>query len=226
MSDDPKDTGGAGTPDVGGADDSKDQNKKPDPKPSKTVAREDHDRALKDLHKFKREAEDTKAALAKIEEERLREKEDWKGLAEREKLKAEKLEADNKKLTDVFLRTQKYSAVKTAAVEAGLLPEALDDLELLELNGVAVETTNTGRYSVQGAKEFVEELKGKKSHWFGHKKPVDINGGTGGGAPGPTKKITPIDLLDAEKKVKMGLMKQEAYNELFVKYRKQGAVKK
>lgn len=226
MSDDPKATGGAQGADAGGADDPKDQTKKPDPKPPKSVAWEDHKRALDDMHKFKRENEETQAKLAKAEEERLREKEDWKGLAEREKVRAEKLETDNKKLTDVFLRTQKYSAVKTAALEAGLLPEAMDDLDLLDIDGVTVEATNTGRYVVSGAKEFVEEIKGKKSHWFKKTGPVDINGGTGGGAPGTAKKITPVDLLNAEKKVRMGAMSQDDFHSMFRKYQGQGRQKK
>ncbi len=219
MADEQKpDSGASGSNGGAGA---KDENQKPDPKPTKSVSWEDHKRALDDMHRFKREKEESDAKLSAAEEKSLREKEDWKTLAEREKVRAEKLDADNKKLTDVFLRTHKYGEVKKVAVEMGLRGEAMDDLDLLDIDGVKVEATSSGRYLVHGAKEYVEELKGKKPHWFKKSGPADINAGTGGGAPGVPKKVTADDLVQAERKMKSGQLSKDGFNKLFKEYQVQ-----
>ena len=187
----------------------------------RTVSWDDHQRAIKDMHKFKAANVDAEKRLAVVEEDRLKEKSDWKALAEREKTRADKLEVEKKSLSEVFTKTQKYSEIRKSAMEAGLRPEAMDDLDLIDVDGVQVEATSSGRFIVHGSKEFIEELKTKKPHWFKKGTVAEINsGGINGGLIKSTK-LGPLDVFDAEKKWKAGKISRQDYLGVFEKYRTQ-----
>lgn len=204
-----KSTGGAGTGNDGGADPNDQQ--KPDPKP-RVVAWEDHKRALDDLHKFKKQVSELETKFSQIEDQRLRDQNDWKQLAEKEKKRADDADAKVKTITGSLVLTQKHQAVQKAALDAGIRQEALADLDLLDLNEVQVEATSTGRYIVSGANEYIDELKAKKPHWFKTAKAPNLNTG-GGGAPRDTKsgEITAEKIVQLERGVKAGTVRRETY---------------
>lgn len=160
---------------------SKDSRSDADPKP-------DLQRALDDMHRFKREAREAAQKLADaqalLESERkakLREKEDWKSLAETEAKRAKELEDKFTRVNHAYTNTQKFSHVHAAAIKAGLRPEAERDLELLALDDVNVEMTTEGRFLVSGHDSFVEGLKKQRPHWFQNTTPPSFN--PGGGRP-------------------------------------------
>lgn len=135
-----------------------------------TVAKADLDRALKDLHKFKSEARELSTKLKTIEETKLKDQQQWQQLAEiREK---EVLEAreEAERIKNSYVSEKKFSAVREAALKAGILPTAISDLELVGLDQVVLETTSTGKLNVIGADAFVNVLKTTKPHWFGANK--------------------------------------------------------
>lgn len=194
-----------------------DNQKTPDDS-TKVVPWNNHRRALDDMHKFKKRNVELETKLGEIEDQRLREKEDYKSLAEKYKADAVKYKAEAEQTTSAFVDTQKFSEVKSIALANGLRAEAVNDLDLLKLDAVELETTSSGRFNVSGAKDFVENLKRDKPHWFVDNVPPKINPGGGGAPPDTTGKITPSQLLQAEKAVKFGKLSEEKYLRLYKTY--------
>jgi hypothetical protein len=196
--------------------------KKSDSDETKTVSWKNHRRALDDMHRYKTEANELKTRNSELEEEKLREKENWKSLAERYKTDADKYKAEAENGKSLFANTQKFNAVKKVALESGLLPEALDDLDLLNLDEVVVESTDHGRYAVHGVKEFVETLKQTKNHWFVKKQAPNVNSGGGTVKPDEGQPLSPSDVINAEKQYKLGKISREQYTDIYSRYCGQG----
>lgn len=190
---------GGGEGGAGAEDDDKGQGK------GKTVSWQDHQRALADLHKNKDEARKLREEIKLRDEQKLKETNDWKTLAEKyqgERDEAAKASESSSKAFKNTLRAQKVAAL---ADKAGLRAEARDDLDLLDLDGVEVDVTESGRYLVKGADSFVEGLKKNKPHWFKATTPPKFNGG--GGKGGDTEgdgEMTPQKVAAIEKKYGRG----------------------
>jgi hypothetical protein len=189
---------------------------------NKTVSWKNHRRALDDMHRFKSKATELETKVGELEEEKLREKENWKSLAERYKTDADKWKTEAENGKDLFTNTQKYNAVKKVALESGLLPEALDDLDLLNLEEVVVESTDQNRFAVHGVKEFVERLKQTKTHWFSKKQAPNVNSGGGTVKPDEGTPLSPADVYQAEREMKLGKMSREQYQNIYTRYCNQG----
>lgn len=201
--------------------DNKDQNdkdQKPDSK-GEYVPKSAYQKVSDDMHKYKRELSEIKARMEKQDADRLASEKNFEQLWKNEKQRADAAEESAKKKDQYYVHTQKVNAIRTAALEAGLRSEALDDLELLDFDGVEVEVTSNGRYLVHGAKEFAQSIKGKKPHWFKSSKPPGHNPGGGGDTgSGGNKSITPKDVVEAERKFKMGKISKEEYSKVFSDY--------
>jgi hypothetical protein len=157
------------------------------------------------------------------EGERLKAQDNYKGLAERETVRADKAVADAKSVTELYINTFRGDKFKEAAVKAGLMPEAMADLDLLDLSDLPVEVTSNNRYIVQGVETKVEQLKNERAHWFKKESAPNVNG-AGGGAPLPgNAKIAPEDVIAAERAYKTGRLPYAEYVELDSRYRKQFA---
>jgi hypothetical protein len=188
--------GGAGN--AGGEGGSKEGGEGQGAKPDH-VSRSDHDRAVRDMLKYKDEAKKARDDLKKIEEERLKQANDWKTLAENAGKERDQEREARTQSESLFKNTLKSSRIAELAVKAGLRPEARDDLDHLELEGVVVESTDTGRYLIRGAEAAVENLKKLKPHWFTTPKAPTVN--SGGGRPaGSDGDFTSKDVWEAEKK--------------------------
>jgi hypothetical protein len=199
-------------------------NPSPQPNPvveTKTVSWDNHQRALADLHKFKADAEKLRTQLGDQESERLKAANDYKGLYEAEKAKRETSDKKLVEFTGWTLQTQRFNEVKHLALADGLKKEALGDLELIDLDDVKVESTSTGRFIVQGAKDRVEKLKTERPHWFSAANAPQINSGGGGGAPAKGAKLTVNDVVEAERNWKRNRITRQAYDELYNRYLKE-----
>jgi hypothetical protein len=150
--------------------------------------------ALRDMHRFKEEAKKAKAELDAVKEAKLKEQNDWKALYDKRDQEAKEAAERETKLKNSFMGHQKYSAVKDAAIKAGI--RDVSDLSLMPLDDVQVETTSTGNINILGADLFVEKLKASRPHWFGSKTP-DVNTGTPG-VTGGAKPLTMADVMKAE----------------------------
>lgn len=149
----------------------------------KQISFEDHQRALQDLHRFKSELKQLKEHNAAKEEQALRDKEDYKTLAERYKSELDEATNKLKTVNSWFESSQAHAAVKQAALKLGLRDGAERDLDLLPLEGVVVETVKTSsggiRHNVVGAESYVEALKKTRPHWFRDDKAPVFNPGSG-----------------------------------------------
>lgn len=209
--------GGDGSADSNKPDDS--SAKSADKSKAKVVPWDVYERSREDGTKAKNRIRELEAEVDAQKTRGLQEKEDFKGLYEREKQArtADKEELANWKKWTV--KTQRFNAVQSEAVKAGLLPSAVNDLELLNLEDVQVEVTSGDRFIVTGADTFVEGLKQSKSHWFKEEKAPRVNGG-GGGLPPKSGKLTPHDVYQAERNWKAGKITREQYDETVVRYDK------
>lgn len=153
-------------------------------------------KALGDIAKHKAKIAELETANEKSRLDKLRESENWQTLASEETKRADTAEAKNKALSDSIQYDKKYSAVKTLAIQAGLRKEAINDLELIDLPEVQLETTSTGRINVLGAEKALERIKMSKPHWFNKRGTVNINPGEPGVVSGGEIKYN--ELLKAE----------------------------
>lgn len=176
--------------------------------PPKTVSWDDHQRALGDMHRFKKAQQDAQKKLGELEaqiqqsqQKALQEKQDWKTLAEQNGTKAKDWEDKYKGSNQAFINTLKHQAVQMAAVKQGLRPEAEGDLDLVPMDDIECELTDGGRFIVRGADGYVADLKKKKAHWFKDAAAPIVNGGgaRGGGAVDQAN-LTATYMLELEKK--------------------------
>lgn len=190
---------------------------------TKAVSWENHQRALEDLHKFKKKVGELEMKLGDIESASLREKKDFETLYEQEKAKRAEAEAAAKKTLSWAQNTQRFNAVKQEAIALGLKKEAYGDLDLLDLDDVKVETTDSGRFIVHGAKERAERLKNERGYWFQTTTPPSVNAGGGGAPPAPTgnKRLSKEDILKADEDLKRKKITPKEYNDLFMRYCKE-----
>ena len=138
-----------------------------DDKSKKTVSAEAYEKAMADMHKYKKALREIENNKKTQELQTLKEKQEWQKIAELKEKEANDAIEERKKLTNAVINDKKMSSVREAAMKAGILDSALDDIELLNWSEVQVETTSTGRINVQGAEDAVKRLKTLKPHWFG-----------------------------------------------------------
>lgn len=131
-----------------------------------------------DLHRYKEEARKNADALKALQEKELRDKEQWKDYAAAKEKEANEYKTKYETVTKSITERAKISAVREAALKLGLVETAIDDLELMDLKDVAVETTSTGRINVMGAKSAAERIKSIRPHWFSESRTPNVNGNT------------------------------------------------
>jgi hypothetical protein len=152
--------------------------------------KEKWEQSQKESQGYQRQLEDEKT-------NKMKENQQWKELYEQEKAKREDMEYTSQRNNEVYINTNKTSAVKQEALKMGIRPEAIDDLEDLDKSTLEVETTSMGNMNVIGAKEYVENLKLRKPHWFTDSTPPKYNNANpNGNIPKPK---TAADILKLQK---------------------------
>jgi hypothetical protein len=165
--------------------------------PVESVPKAEFEKVLAELHKHKNEKRELLAKSQAEKEQILREQNRWQELAELKAKEAEELREYSTKAKEAFVSEKKYSALKEAALKAGIRPEALPDLEIVGLDKVQVETTSTGRVNVLGVEHAIENLKLQRPHWFGGQKTV-IAGNTPNVMAGAIVNTEQLDKLSKE----------------------------
>jgi len=191
------------------------------PGSAETVSKADLKRALDDMHANKRRADEAEARLKAIETDSLEKGQQYKTLWEQEKKKREEAEVEAKKTLGWAMNTHRFGEVKAKALQAGLRKEAVNDLELIDMEDVPVETTSSGRFIANGVNEKVERIKADKPHWFTQPSPPNINPGGSGAPPtggAATGKTTISDLQLAERNMRMGKVSKSDYEATYRKY--------
>jgi len=179
---------------------------------SKTVPVEDHQRALRDMHAFKSQKKELEKKVQELEITNLEQKEDWKATSEVHKKRAEEFENKYSGLKDSIFDNEKYNAIRNLALKAGIREEAEDDLSLVKLSGVEVESTSEGRMIVHGADTFVEKLKQQKPHWFKSNDVPKFNSGGANTSPIQDRELTAAYMVQLERK------NPKQYKELYPKF--------
>lgn len=176
-----------------------------DPKKDEVVPKADHQRALDDMHKFKKlasdaekERNDLKTRLEALENAKKTEAGDFKGLYESTKAKLDEIEAEKKRLKDSMVLTQKHSAVQTALSKSGFKPEFMPLLDKETFDDVVFEMTNQGRMIVTGADNFVDQYRKKYPSAFEAAKAPVVN--TGGGKDGGGPQELTIEYMNSIEK--------------------------
>lgn len=139
------------------------------------VSRADHERALADLNRFKKAAEKAAQEKKDAETARLKKENDYKTLAEQKEQEAKEAREEADRLKSSYVNDRKFNAVRQQCETLGLRPEAISDLESLDLEDIQIETTSTGKINVLGADRFAKALKAKKPHWFADKAAPKVN---------------------------------------------------
>lgn len=212
-------TGGAGGENQGDTQ-PQNQSQSNDTQPE-MVSRDAYEQIKKDLFKFKSEARDLRERISEAEKAKLKETENYKAYAETLEKERDEFRQKLQDFTSITLQDKKLSAVREAARKAGIREEALPDVELVDLDGVSVETTSTGRIMVDGADDFVKRLQKTRSHWFKSPTAPKVNGGGGAMPPAPGK-ISASDVIQAERQWKLGKISKEDYLAKYEEYKKAG----
>lgn len=139
------------------------------------VPKSELQKVLDELHKYKSQARELSTAAQADKERLLREGNRWQELAELKDKELQDMRQTNDQIKDAMINEKKFSALKDAAVKAGLRQEAFSDLELVGLDQVQVETTSTGRVNVLGVDQLISNVKLSRPHWFGGQK-TNVNG--------------------------------------------------
>lgn len=173
-----------------------------------------------DMHRFKDENATLKKQLQDIKDAEMKNNNQWKEYAQTKEKDAEDWKKKYDVLSSSVVNGNKISAVRQECLKLGLLDSAVDDLELMELKDVVVETTSTGRINVIGAKAAAERIKSLKPHWFGNGQAPNVNGKPPEVVHGKDGAITYADVVKAEEQAKKTGDYKE-YQQVLLKFKQQ-----
>lgn len=155
-----------------------------------------------DMHRFKEEARKKDEELKSLRDKDLKDKEQWKEYGAAKEKEATDWKSKFETLSESIRDRHKLSAVREACLKLGLVETAMDDLELIELKDVVVETTSTGRVNVIGAKAAAERIKSIRPHWFSDKRVPNVNPNAPGVQSAQSGKVSYSDLSKLEEEAR------------------------
>lgn len=174
----------------------------------KLVPWEDHQRAVRDMLRFKDQSKtlatqlaEVNAKLDQIQTERATQDKNFEALYSQEKSKREELETQKTKLLGSVVQSERYRAVFPALKKAGLRDDAENLLDHWSMDSIEVESTSSGRFSVSGVESFVEQMKKDYAYAFQKPKDPNVNGSSGNGTVKETQ-LTPEGLFKIEQECK------------------------
>lgn len=192
--------------------------------PEETVSRAEYMKARDDAERYRKQIEKAKADQDVEKAAKLREQNQHKELADKFEQELKEEREKNAKLIFATTEQAKFSALKDKCAALGIRPEAVADLEMLDLGPIQVETTSTGKTNILGADKFAERLKTLKPHWFADPKAPNVNPSNPRVIDSNTGPVTAEMIYAAEKEGrKSGDMSK--YNEMFKKFQTQRAAR-
>ena len=170
---------------------------------------DDHQRAVKDMLRFKDQSKAEAARVAALQSqiEELSTKmsaqnKDYETLYSSEKQKREAIEAEKNKLLGNVLNSERYRAAYPALKKAGLRDDAENLIEMMGLDAIEVEATSAGRFVCTGVDEFAEAAKVKHPYAFQKAAAPVVNSSSGNGTFNQGEKWTPAKLVALESECK------------------------
>ena len=176
---------------------------------------------LEDKYALKKQKEALEIRLKELERQNIAKSGDKEAEIAHWKKEAEEATNRAQKFSESVVFSNRFNAVKSEALKLGLRAEAEADLELIDMNDVETEMTNTGRFIVKDADQKAQMLKRLKPHWFKDNTTPTVNSGGGSRTVDKAEPITPSKLLELEKAYKAGKITQDAYYGAYRQYQEQ-----
>lgn len=160
-----------------------------------------------DMHKFKRQLLDVEREKAEyaqklkdLEDKTLENSENYKGLWEKTKAEAEQWQSKYTGLNKQIIENEKRKAIVEHAVKAGIRKDMVDLLDAFDTSEVLVETTDKGKFIVNGADTWINSLRVERPGLFDDFKKSDpkVNNRTGN-FDGREKTYSHAELLELQK---------------------------
>jgi hypothetical protein len=175
----------------------------------RSIKPEDHQRALKDMHRYKslhRESSERikalEAEMTEMRQQSMHEKENFKGLYEETKARLEEEQRKKEALKENVLYSERYRAVFPVLKKEGFRDDAHNLLDMMDLKDLDVEATTEGRFLVNGVDTWIDGFKHKYPYAFQAKKGPNVNSTSGGDAIMRPSEMTPAKLIEIEEKCK------------------------
>lgn len=139
------------------------------PPAATSYSADEYNKLLSEKQTLTSQRDTLQSQLKNNELTQMKDKEQWKEIAELTTNENDKLTAKLDGMSKAIVQKEKMSAIRTAALQLGIRQDALDVLDRLEFPEVQIETTSLGNFNVVGAKAAVEAIKIKMSFLFGNK---------------------------------------------------------
>jgi len=134
----------------------------PEPKPAPDI----NAKLMEELNKYRAKATELETKFKQREVEELTKNQKWQELAELKEKEASDAIQERDKLKNAFVNKEKMSAIREAAIQAGLRKESIPDLRLIDFPEIKLETNSEGEFNAIGADKAVQRLKSLRPHWF------------------------------------------------------------
>lgn len=181
--------------------------------PADLVDRKAFDSVKNDMHRYKEETARLKKELDDAKLAKLKDAQNWEEIAKLKEKEAQEHREAYEGLKGSLIDQQRFAALEKEALKAGIHPQSLGDLQMLDFNELTIETTSTGKIIVNGADKAIAALKLKRPHWFGTN-PVSINSSSPE-VLSPTGAVSIADLEKAEVEYRKNPHDQLAKNKYF-----------
>ena len=142
------------------------QSQEPAQAPEQTFTKSEVQKILEEAKSYKARVAEYEAKMKAKEVEELTANQRWKELAELKEREAVDAIEKAEKLKAAVVQKEKISALKEAALQAGIRKESLPDLRLIDFPEVNLQNGNEGEFTVTGADKAIQRLKALRPHWF------------------------------------------------------------
>lgn len=142
------------------------------PEEEPKYSKAEFEKVLREAKKYKDMAKDQEKKNKDREIQELQKNNEWQRIAEMSKKEAEDAITDRDNLRHAVIKDKRMSAIREAALSAGLRKEAIDDLDRLDFPEIKLETNSEGVIIVSGADKAVMRLKSLKSYMFNSAAPA------------------------------------------------------
>lgn len=138
----------------------------PEAPQEQTYSKNDVQKILEEAKKYKALVSDYENKMKQKEVEELTKNQKWQELAELNEKAAREAIEEKDKLKNAIINKEKMSAIREAAIQAGLRKESIPDLRLIDFPEIKLETNSEGEFNATGADKAIQRLKTLRPHWF------------------------------------------------------------
>lgn len=134
----------------------------PEPAPQPDI----NQKLIDELKKANAKVQEFESKFKQREIDELTKNQQWQQLAELKEKEASDAVSERDRLKTAFVQKEKMSALRDAALQAGLRKESIPDLRLLDFPEIKLESNGEGDFTATGADKAIQRLKALRPHWF------------------------------------------------------------